>query len=136
MKKSEVSLKANLDFAGALKCLEDLVASFKEKTVCVSRGEHCVVLKPGEHLELELEAACKKGKQKLSLELSWVEEIAPCAPQEFAISAKEPEPVVEPEPEIAAEPAAETAAPCPCLAPDEPGTELKPETKKGKPEKK
>ncbi len=51
--------------------LEDLLASLKSGTLCIQQGENLVTLHPGQFVDFEVEAASKKGKEKLSLELSW-----------------------------------------------------------------
>ncbi|MBF0482023.1 MAG: amphi-Trp domain-containing protein [Desulfovibrionaceae bacterium] len=91
MSKCEMSLKGNVDFAGAIALLGDIVKSFKDKTVCIQKGGEFVTLNPVEPIAFEIEAQRKKGKQKLSIELSWFEETAIEAPGEFTVSSKEPE---------------------------------------------
>ncbi|QJT09117.1 amphi-Trp domain-containing protein [Oceanidesulfovibrio marinus] len=90
--KSGISVKGSMDFKSVTNFLEDLVKSFKEKTVVVQRGAEFVTLKPAESIELELEAAVKKGKQKLTLELEWREEIQAEEELSFRVTSTEPEP--------------------------------------------
>jgi len=55
--------------------LEHLVASLKEGTICIRKGEELITLKPCEPVTLELEAEVKLDKdalrEKLSIELKW-----------------------------------------------------------------
>ncbi|MCA1987487.1 MAG: amphi-Trp domain-containing protein [Desulfovibrio sp.] len=113
MSKSGLAIKGAMDFDSVSTFLTDLVASFKERTICVQRGEEFVTLKPGELIELELEVLVKKGKQKLSLELAWRDEVLTEVEAPFKVSAKEPElpaPVVDAG-DAAGEAAGEVAAP-------------------------
>jgi hypothetical protein len=65
-----------------------------------------VTLKPLGRLDFEIEAEAKKGKQSLTLEIKWAEEvITKPACEGFSISSTEPEP----EPEAA--PVVEPVAP-------------------------
>ncbi|THB65222.1 MAG: amphi-Trp domain-containing protein [Desulfovibrio sp.] len=108
MSKQGISVKGNMDYDAVVAFLNDLVASFKAKTVCVQRGDQFVTVTPGEQIELEIEAQEKKGKQKLALELSWRTELPVMeGEQALKVSSVEPE-IKEPEPEEA--PAAEEGA--------------------------
>lgn len=95
MSKSGVSVKGTMDFPSMVAFLEDLVGCFKEKTICIQRGDEFITLKPAENIEMEIEAKQKKGKEKLVLELSWREELPQLDEEEaeapFRVSAKEPE---------------------------------------------
>lgn len=51
--------------------LEELANSLRAGTVVVRHGDQVVTLSPGEGLEMALEAAEKKGQQKLRLALEW-----------------------------------------------------------------
>jgi amphi-Trp domain-containing protein len=104
MSKCEMNLKGNVDFTAAIALLGDIVKSFKDKTVCIQKGGEFVTLKPTEPIAFEIAAQRKKGKQKLSIELSWFEEMSVEAPTEFKVSSKEPElPTLEFAPEAACE---------------------------------
>lgn len=91
MTKTALSIKGAMDFDSVATFLADLVKSFKERTVCIQRGDEFVTLKPGDVMELELEAVVKKGKQKLSLEIAWKEEVHAEVEAPFKVSSKEPE---------------------------------------------
>ncbi len=95
MSKNGIAIKGTMDFDSVSAFLADLVKSFKERTVCVQRGEEFVTLTPGDVVELELEAVVKKGKQKLSLELAWKDEVLAEVEAPFKVSSKEPEVPVE-----------------------------------------
>jgi len=103
MSKHGIAIKGTMDFESVLAFLEDVVNSFREKTVCVQRGDEFITLKPGETIDMELEAVEKKGKQKLSLELCWREEVITEGEEPFKVSCEVPEPQPEPEPEAEAE---------------------------------
>lgn len=104
MSKHGISIKGTMDFESVLAFLEDVVNSFREKTVCVQRGDEFITLKPGETIDMELEAVEKKGKQKLSLELSWREDIITESEEPFKVSCEVPEvPEVPETPEAGAE---------------------------------
>lgn len=111
MGKHGISLKGTVDFAGASALLADLVKSFNEKTVCLQKGGEFCTLKPGEAVSFEIEAEHKKNRQKLVIELSWLDEAPAQEVADIKISSVEPEPLPESEPE-AASPVEEG----PCLA--------------------
>lgn len=92
MGKQGIALKGSMDFDSVVAFLEDVVRSFKEKKVCVQRGEEFVTLTPGDSIDLEVEATRKKGKQKLCIELNWREELHVEADMPFQVSSCEPEP--------------------------------------------
>ncbi len=92
MSKQGIAIKGSMDYASVVAFLEDVVRSFKEKKVCVQRGEEFVTLTPGESIDLEVEATQKKGKQKLCIELNWREELHVESDMPFKVSACEPEP--------------------------------------------
>jgi amphi-Trp domain-containing protein len=116
MGKHGISLKGTVDFASASALLGDLVKSFGEKTVCLQKGSEFCTLKPGEAISYEIEAERKKNRQKLTIELSWLDEVPVQEAEAVKITSVEPEPL--PEPEVPAEAPAETDAPAaePCLA--------------------
>lgn len=91
--KSGISVKGSMDFKSVTSFLEDLVKSFKDKTVVVQRGTEFVTLKPTDTIDLELEAAVKKGKQKLTVELAWREDVQSDEEVSFRVTSTEPEPV-------------------------------------------
>lgn len=99
MKKGEVKIKGNMDLNAVTSILDDLLTSFKEGTVCIENGPEFITLKPSDLIEIEVEAAKKKGKEKLVIEMSW-KQVLPITEMEtgFKISCKEPDPV-EPEEE-------------------------------------
>ncbi|QLA15019.1 amphi-Trp domain-containing protein [Desulfolutivibrio sulfoxidireducens] len=116
MGKHGISLKGTVDFAGASALLADLVKSFGEKTVCLQKGDEFCTLKPGEAISFEIEAELKKNRQKLVIELSWLEEAPAQAAQDIKITSVEPEPLPEPELPAAVEAVPEAVAEgAPCL---------------------
>ncbi|NDY56003.1 amphi-Trp domain-containing protein [Desulfovibrio sulfodismutans] len=117
MGKHGISLKGTVDFASASALLGDLVKSFGEKTVCLQKGSEFCTLKPGETVSFEIEAERKKNRQKLVIELSWLDEVPVQEAEAVKITSVEPEPLPEPEPESEAETPAEAAVSeaSPCL---------------------
>ncbi|WP_373500100.1 amphi-Trp domain-containing protein [Desulfococcus sp.] len=97
--KNEIKIKQTMELATATKILKDLAASFEEGTICFEKGEEFVTLRPGNLIDLEMEAEMKKDKQKLSIELCWrtVEPKKKEAPA-IKISSQEPE-MIAPTPE-------------------------------------
>lgn len=71
MEKKAIALKEKMELGKVIACLEDIVASLNEGTMCIQYGEDLITLKPTGNVDLEIEAVVKKGKEKLVLELSW-----------------------------------------------------------------
>ena len=92
MAKQSFVVKTTMDAGSVAAVLEDFLKSFKEKTVCLQSGDEFVTLKPNGPISMEMEAVTGKGKQKFTLELSWLEETVPTDPTGLVISSKEPEP--------------------------------------------
>jgi len=112
MSKSSITLKGTMDPAAFAHLLEDLAKSVKAGTVCLQKGGEYVTLKPAGGMEFEVEAAVKKGKQKLSVAVKWEEPCEIVPEGEIKITSVEPEPpVVEPVEEVPAGDAAVDAAP-------------------------
>lgn len=63
MSKQGMVVKGMMDYESVVNFLEDFLKSFKEKTVCVQRGDDFVTLKPADNMDVEIEASVKKGKQ-------------------------------------------------------------------------
>ncbi|MEF3696830.1 amphi-Trp domain-containing protein [Desulfolutivibrio sp.] len=117
MGKHGISLKGTVDFASASALLGDLVKSFGEKTVCLQKGSEFCTLKPGETVSFEIEAERKKNRQKLVIELSWLDEVPVQEAEAVKITSVEPELLPEPEPEAEtpAEAVFPEASPCPVV---------------------
>ena len=136
MNKSNISLKGSMEPESLAKLLEDIAVSIKAGTVCLQKGGEFVTLKPAGNMEFEIEAAIKKGKQKLEIAVKWEEAREIAAPGDIKVSSEEPELPCPVEGEDAAEePLAlgEDAEGCgagdaPCL--DVPGVETKDKKKK------
>ncbi len=91
MKKNEVNVKCKMEAEAVANLLSDMVKNFREGKVVIQKGSSFVTLKPVGQIEVELEAAEKKGKQKIEIQLSWKEEILPEQTEdEFRISGDEP----------------------------------------------
>ena len=97
MEKNEIKVKTAMDMNTAKAVLDDLAKSFKEGTICIESGSEFVTLKPSDQISLEIKAAQKKGKEKLSVELSWRQAAVSdeVGEEVFKISGKAPEPVAE-----------------------------------------
>lgn len=113
MSKSSLSLKGSMDPQSLAQLLEDMAKSIKAGTVCLQKGGEFVTLKTSGPMDFAIEAAVKKGKQKLEISVKWEEAAEMAAPDEITISAVEPElpPREDETPEMpeAAEPGCETA---------------------------
>jgi amphi-Trp domain-containing protein len=91
MKKNEVNVKCKMEADAVADMLSDMVKSFREGKVVIQKGSSFVTLKPVGQIEVELEAAEKKGKQKIEIQLTWKEEILMEQKEdEFRISGDEP----------------------------------------------
>lgn len=100
--KNEIKIKQTLEPADVAKILKDLLASFDEGTICLEKGEEFVTLRPGNMIDLEIEAELKKDKQKLSVELCWRQsEPKKKDAADIRISSREPE-IIAPTPEESA----------------------------------
>lgn len=110
MSKSSLSLKGSMDPQSLAQLLEDMAKSIKAGTVCLQKGGEFVTLKTSGPMDFTIEAAVKKGKQKLEISVKWEQATELAAPDEITISAVEPElPPCEPEAVEAAETGCETA---------------------------
>jgi amphi-Trp domain-containing protein len=99
--KDEIKIKQTMALDTVIDILKDLVKSFDEGNICFEKGKKFVTLKPGQMIEVEIEAGLKKEKQKLNIELKWRqleagEEDLPA----IRISSREPE-IFAPAPEAA-----------------------------------
>ena len=89
MEKKTVVFKEKMDRNKIIACMNDLLDSFKAGTVCIQHGEDLVTLKLNAHISLEMEASVKKGKERLTIELSWRND-KEHEDKEFRIMAEEP----------------------------------------------
>lgn len=101
MKKQELSIKHELSAEETVNLFNEIAKSISEGTISIEYGEKQITLKPGCCFDVSIEAAQKKGKQKLNIELSWKEgeQVCSCKPV-LKISSQEPiveEPVEETE---------------------------------------
>jgi amphi-Trp domain-containing protein len=94
MTAKSLSLEGTLAPSDLAVLLEELATGLRAGVVCLHKGEEFLTLKPGSALEFEVEAAVKKGRQRLDLSVKWREpgEAAPLP--DFRISAVEPAPGV------------------------------------------
>ena len=90
MCKEKVAIKGMLDFDSTAALLEELAKSYRNKTVCIEMGKDVICLNPGEYIDVEVEASVKKGKQKMTIELAWKEELL-SEETKLKISSKMPE---------------------------------------------
>ena len=71
MSSKNISFKSFIDLAQAVTYLEDLASSLRDGRVYVRQADEYVELVPTDGIEIQLDASEKKGKQKLTLELTW-----------------------------------------------------------------
>lgn len=120
MGKNEIEIKSSLNLAQAAGYLRDLAACLEQGRVVLQRGDEFMELCPAQNLELELEGAAKKGRQKISLELSWrLGQVEPSAQLKISAEAPTPPPVEEAAPEAPVTPAAAGETPVIVEAPAE-----------------
>ncbi len=119
MEKTKISVEQTMAYEDAVAYLEDILASFKSKKIVVQRGEEFLAMIPPETVDVELSAKMKKGKAKLSLELSW-RDVA--AEGETGVKISDSEPEI-PSEAIPMDKGPETAV----AAPGEKAVEVKPE---------
>lgn len=106
MSKKEIKIKTRGDVQSIISYLESIISSLKEGQIVIQNNNSFVSLKPVDDISMELEAEQKKGKEELTIELSWKSEqvITEESESRLIISSKEPEPVqeeaVSAEPEI------------------------------------
>lgn len=96
--KNKIQNKNSMDLKEVITYLEELTKGFKQGKIVVQQGEEFISLLPPESVQVEVEAKQKEGKEKFSLELSWV----PAGPgsEENEIKITQNEPVASPpEPE-------------------------------------
>ncbi|MCB2183017.1 MAG: amphi-Trp domain-containing protein [Desulfobulbaceae bacterium] len=75
MCKEKIAIKGMLDYSATATLLDELATSYRDKTVCIERGEEVICLKPGDYIDVKVEASMKKGKQKLNIALSWKDDL-------------------------------------------------------------
>lgn len=69
----------------------ELSKALKEGKIVISNNNDSITLSPEENIELELEAEIKKGKEGISIELSWKREvIQDIGTVKFSIGSEEP----------------------------------------------
>jgi len=91
MKKNEVTVKCKMDTEAVVNMLSDMVNNFREGKIVIQKGDSFVTLKPVGQIEVEMEAAEKKGKQRIEILLSWKEaDISAQNEDELRISGDEP----------------------------------------------
>lgn len=105
MEKNAIEFKGNYTLEALVALLGDLNNGFKQKSVFIVEGNEYVTLVPSNQIEVALTATSKKGKDKLSLELSWRQDSAECK-HGPALSIHSAMPKMAPPAECAPEPAA------------------------------
>jgi amphi-Trp domain-containing protein len=71
MGKHEVELKDKMEIEKAIEYIENLLAGIKKGKVFIQHGEKVVEITPEKNVKLEVEAEQKKGKEKVSIKLTW-----------------------------------------------------------------
>jgi len=102
MATKELKVRTTVGLLETVKQLENLIASLKEGTICITKNDKAIVLSPKEPVSLELEAEVKLEKntlkEKLTIELKWKKEEQPVEEKEsFSISSEAPKPFDEEE---------------------------------------
>lgn len=69
--KKSLAIKNKLKCSQMVACLEDLIASLKKRTLCIKQGDEFINLNPGSTAEFEVHASVKKGKERLTLKMTW-----------------------------------------------------------------
>lgn len=89
--KKEVSMKSVINKNDAASYLEEMAKALREGKVVVSNNSNSITLNPEDSVEIELEAEAKKGKESLSIELSWrKEEVQDLSEVKLTIGSEEP----------------------------------------------
>ena len=88
---NEVSVKAHMELGKVIEYLEALISSLKEGTVYVEQDANVIALVPADSIDVEIEAAEKKGKQKFSMELGWRRNAQSSQDLSLKISSSRPE---------------------------------------------
>jgi amphi-Trp domain-containing protein len=89
--KKKVSTRISLDPGQLAAQLRALATSFENSKVVITHNDSFVSMIPASVITMELEAESKKGKSKLSLELSWQDALPIAAGTPLLISSEEPE---------------------------------------------
>lgn len=71
MLKKEIKVKTDMSLNKLGKYLDDLATCMRMGTICVVKGDDFVALKPADKVALEMEAESKKGKESLTISISW-----------------------------------------------------------------
>lgn len=88
--KNKIQNKDTMQLKEVATYLEELTKGFKQGKIVVQQGEEFISLLPPESVQVEVEAKQKEGKEKFSLELSWVPAESGSEENEIKISQKEP----------------------------------------------
>ena len=87
----KIAVKASLDLNQTIGYLEEVINCLREGTLCVQKADDFVTLKPQNDIMLTIEAAQKKDKESLEIEMRWRTETNPAPISEVFISDTEPE---------------------------------------------
>ncbi len=75
MASQNLKIKSTAGLLEIVRHMENLIASFKEGTICIRKDNESIILKPQEPVSLELAAEVKLDKdtlrEKLTIELKW-----------------------------------------------------------------
>ena len=69
--RCEVEFESSLPLEEAVSYFEAIVAGLKKGTLHLRQGERVLTMNPPGHLDLEVVAARKKGRERISFELTW-----------------------------------------------------------------
>jgi len=95
MASQNLKIKSTAGLLEVVRHMENLIASFKEGTICVRKDDESIILKPQEPVSLELEAEVKFDKEtlreKLTIELKWKKKETAAEDTIFSISHEIPQ---------------------------------------------
>ncbi|MEW6260791.1 MAG: amphi-Trp domain-containing protein [Thermodesulfobacteriota bacterium] len=106
MKHSEVDVKCRMTPQSIADLFENLAESFRKGKFVLQKESSFVTLVPCGEIDVEMEAAAKKGKFKFEMQLKWREEapVEESSEPAFIVSCEEPCTDLEPsEPQDASE---------------------------------
>jgi len=70
-KNTEVRFESSMPLEEAVSYFEAIVSGLKKGTLSLTQDGNCLTLTPPLHLDVEVKAVRKKGKERLQFELGW-----------------------------------------------------------------
>lgn len=91
MKVDKIQIEGSLKLEAVCNYLSDIASSLRDGQMCVIKDADFVTLVPSDQMEISIAAGKKKGKEKLTLKLTWDTPLgSEQCPTMFAISSQEP----------------------------------------------